>query len=138
MKLSRVALLVLPLAVLTACGSDPVPSAREAHTMACRGYVLTIGNTDATHAKELVDAGPDSTDGINSDEVLAKVRGAAASAGVTAGLSDDDFARFRTLVQVIDGLPGKVQDLDDGSRVLSAADLDALTRAVAAVHKLCY
>ncbi|RNL78353.1 hypothetical protein EFL95_04410 [Nocardioides marmorisolisilvae] len=126
---------MLPLA---ACGSNVVPSSGEAHTMACRGYVLSVGDADTRHAKELLAEAPTDGDGIESDTVLVKVRGAAVTAGQTPGLSDDDFARFRALVEVVAGLPGKIKDLDDGTRVLGSADLVALTKAVAAVHKLCY
>jgi hypothetical protein len=138
MKISRVVLLLLVLPLAAACGSNVVPSSGEAHTMACRSYVLTVGDTDKEHAKKLVDDAPYSSAGIDADAILDKVRNAAASSGATAGLSDDDFSRFRQLVEVIDALPGKVKTLDDNSQLLASADLAALTKAVAQVHKLCY
>jgi len=131
------ALLALPLA---ACGASPVvPSADEAHTMACRGYVLTVGKEDTAHVKKLIDDAGYLDDDLNADPTLAKVRTAAASAGSTAGLSETDFARFRSLVEKLDGLAEDQKVLDDGTTMsTSATAMAALSKAVAGVHKLCY
>ena len=131
------ALLALPLA---ACGASPVvPTADEAHTMACRGYVLTVGSDDAAHVKQIIDQATYLDDGIDADPVLAKIRAAAASAGSTAGLSETDFARFRTLVVKLDALNANQRVLDDGTtQGVSATAMQALSTAVARVHKLCY
>lgn len=140
MKISRVALLPLLVLPLAACGSNVVPSSGEAHTMACRGYVLTVGNDDKAHVADLISQVSDGgSDDISADPVLLKVRGAAASAGSTAGLSDDDFARFRALVEKIDGLTAQQKVLDDGTTTgLPVTSLARLSKAVNAVHKLCY
>ena len=90
--------------------------------MACRGYVLTVGNDD-----------------ISADPYLVKVRSAAASAGSTAGLSDNDFARFRAVVEKIDALTAQQKILDDGTTTgLPVTTLARLSKAVTAVHALCY
>src|SRR5690349_16753825 len=131
-------ILLLPLAVLTACGSSVVPSADQAHTMACRGYVLAVGNGDTKHVKELIAESPYSTDQEQSDTVLAKMRTAAVSSGATAGLSDGDFQRFRKIVEGIDGLVDQAVSLNDGSMEVPTTALQAVVDASAAVHEVCY
>jgi len=140
MKISRAALLPLLVLPLAACGSNVVPSSGEAHTMACRGYVLSVGNDDKAHVADLISHVSDGgSDDITADPILLKVRGAAASAGSTSGLSDGDFARFRALVEKIDALSVQQKILDDGTATaLPVTALAHLSTAVTAVHKLCY
>ena len=136
------ALLLLPLLALivSGCGSSSVvPSKDEAHTMACRGYVLTIGSEDKTHVDDLVSQAPYEGDSFRDDSILGKMRAAAVTAGSTAGLSDGDYAVFRSVVENVDELAVGQKVLDDGSTMsVTATAMAALDKAVAAVHKLCY
>ena len=94
---------------------------------------------DSTHVKELIDQASDGGYSVDSDPVLAKIRTAATAAGSTAGLSDEDFARFRTLIEEVDALAQDAKVLDDGTTMsLSATRLVTLSKAVKAVHRLCY
>ena len=138
MNRSRAALLPFLLLPLVACGSKVLPSADEAHTMACRGYVLAIGATDLEHVKELIAQAPYSGDDVAADTVLAKVRQAAVAAGTSPGLSAADFSRFRAVVEAMDGAAAGVKTGDDGTTTLDAAAILPLQKAVAAVHRLCY
>jgi len=131
---------VLLAVALTGCGSGgaDLPSGAQARTAACRGYELTVGDTDVAAGQvAMAQAGPGADiDGIRTS--LAPVRAAAVSAGTTAGLGTHDFALFRALVKAVDAINGGGTVLDDGSTSLSAAVIAKFQAAATAVHKTCY
>ena len=139
MNLSRAAFLPLLALPLVGCGSNVIPSSGEAHDIACRGYVLTVGNDDRAHVADLISTAQDQGNDVTTDAALGKIRGAAATAGSSPGLSDRDYALFRAVVERIDAVAGSQKVLDDGTTMsTSVTSLTSLSKAVAAVHKLCY
>ena len=138
MHLSRVLpLVVLPVLALTACGSQdaPVPSADDALTAACRGYVLSVGDSDLAKAKELIASVPYATDG--DDPVLEGVRAAAAEGGRSPGLATADFERFRALVAGIDAMGASTSVDAEGNQTIGIKQVLAFQRAAETVHKRC-
>ncbi|HET6167395.1 MAG TPA: hypothetical protein VFE07_11260 [Marmoricola sp.] len=140
-RAASASLTALLLAVaLTGCGSSgaDLPSASQARTAACRGYELTVGDTDLAAGKNAMaqtGTGPD-IEGIRAS--LAPVRVAAVSAGTTTGLGANDFALFRAVVRTVDVISEGGTVLDDGSTILSTASVAKFQAAADAVHKTCY
>jgi hypothetical protein len=136
---SRVLLLSVPFVIVTACGSSSSGTGEdEARAIACRGYVLNVGQADSDAVKEFrSQAGVD----VDIDETHASldpIRTAAVSAGTAPGLSESDYAVFRKVVEgVVEALGGRLV-LDDGSETLPLTAIKPLEAAVSGVHKLCY
>lgn len=137
-------LLVVPAVLLaltaSACGSEPeaapLPSAADARTAACRGYVLTVGDRDASAITTLRDgagfADPDAT-----AEALAPLRAAAVDAALAPGLSEADFALFRAVADEVDDLQAAVDIDQEGVGTLAPSTIDALDAAARAVRTRC-
>jgi hypothetical protein len=123
---------------LTSCGGAQIPNEGQADTIACRGYVLSVGGTDLALGRKLMNSAQDGTDAEDTKAQVAPVRAAAAGAGGTAGLSDATFKLFRDAVVTADGLLVNQIVLDDGTETNAIKPIADYQKAVAAVHKHCY